>query len=652
MPKKIVVLGGGYAGILTAKKLEKRFKKDGNIEITIIDKNPFHTMLTELHEVAAWRVEEDSIKISLKRVFAGRKVNVVLDNIVSTDFDQKKLIGAKDTYDYDYLVFASGSKPTSFGIPGVMEYAFKLWSYDDAVLLRGHIMNMFRKASREVDPELKKQYLTFYTIGAGFTGVEMVGELAELVPSLCKRFEIDRNEVTIVCVDVLDRVCSILPEKATNRITNRLNKMGVKLLLGTGITGVGEDFVEYKQKDTVQTVKTSTVIWGAGIEGSDIVTSSSALGAAGRGRIQTDEFLRSQNYKDVWIAGDNIFYIPEGEQTPVPQMVENCEACADTIAHNIATEVTGKGNMESYKPSFHGVMVCVGGRWGSAHVGAGKNFFVLPSFFAMMSKHFINIIYFLQVLGWNKVFSYIKHEFFTIRDCRSFVGGHLSNRSPSFFLMPLRVFLGGIWLYEGVVKVGEGWLKSPKLTNFFGWANAWYDSILGNPTVEAMSAATGEVVEVASSATGEVVEAVAAASPVLINWNIFNLVKIILVNSGDIAFKIQVSFVDWIINSFVIPYDGVQMVFQNVIVFSEILVGLALIAGLFTTVSSAYSLVLQVMFITSTGLYLDSWWMIFAAIAMLFGGGRVLALDYYVIPALKRWWSNLGFVKKWYIYHD
>ena len=143
MGKRIVIVGAGYAGILTAKKLAKRFKKNDDVTITLIDKNPFHALLTELHEVAANRVDEDSIRVSLKKVFAGRKVDVVLDTIESFDFDNKRAIGRRNNYDYDYLILCAGSKPTFFGVPGAEEYSFKLWSYDDAIIIRHHLINLY-----------------------------------------------------------------------------------------------------------------------------------------------------------------------------------------------------------------------------------------------------------------------------------------------------------------------------------------------------------------------------------------------------------------------------------------------------------------------------------------------------------------------------
>lgn len=651
--KHIVIVGAGYAGILTAKKLAKKFKKNDDVEITIIDKNPFHALLTELHEVAANRVDEDSIRVSLKKVFAGRKVNVCLDTITGFDFDNKKIVGKKIEYKYDLLVLCAGSKPTFFGTPGADEYALKLWSYDDAIVIRHHLVNLFRQACRIADRDERRALLSIYVVGAGFTGVELSGELAEYLPIICDKFEIDREDVTIGLIDVLDRTIPNLPAELSAKVEKRLKKMGVKTMLGTNVVAIGPDYIETKKNDLVVKHTASTVIWGAGIESADITgEAAKVLESAARGRIQIDPYLRSIDNEDVFVIGDNMLYIPEGEERPVPQVVENCEHSAATATRNIVCAITGKGKMEKYKPSFHGFMVCIGGKYGVARVGT-PNFMVnLPSFFAMFAKHLVNIIYFTQVLGWNKVWSYMKHEFFTVRHGRSFVGGHFSNRTPSFLLMPLRVWLGAVWMYEGVLKISEGWLKTPMLKDFFGGARAYYQTILNGGVGDAVTSAT-TTVESGS-------EIVAQAGTAIINWNFFGLFQTYLISGKelvdstltDLAFKINVPLIDWFIDAFVLPNSGLQVVMQGTIVIAEILIGLALIGGLFTFPASALSLILQFMFVTTTGLYLGTFWMIFAGIAVLIGGGRTLGLDYYAMPALSAWWKKKKWVRKLYIYND
>jgi NADH dehydrogenase len=316
-------------------------------------------------------------------------------------------------------------------------------------------------------------------------------------------------------------------------------------------------------------------------------------------------------------------------------------------------------------------MVCVGGRYGTAHVGFGKHFIGLPSFLAMFAKHFINIIYFIQVLGWNKVFSYMKHEFFTVRNCRSFVGGHFSNRTPSFLLVPLRFWLGAVWLFEGIMKVVEGWFSKPMLEGFFGGANGWYDSILNaaGKAADAVSSATTAAANTAaadavSAATGAAAagaaDAAASVGHVIFNWNILGLFKMIFVSGADLAsstlndlaFKLDVPVINWFVNKCILSNDGVQMAMQIIIVVLEILIGLALMGGLFTSPAAAGSLVLQFMFVCTTGLYLNTFWMIFAGIAVLIGAGRSIGLDYYAMPALKKWWRKLPLIRKLYLYND
>ena len=660
---RIVIIGGGYAGVLTAKKLARKFKKDAGTSVTIIDKNPFHTMLTELHEVAAGRVEEDSIRIAFKKVFAGRKVQFVQDFVESVDFGEKTVLGRNGSYEYDYLVMAVGSRPTYFGIPGAEEHSLSLWSYEDAIRLREHILERFRQAASESDALEKRRLLTFHVVGAGLTGVEMAGELAEYVPILCDRFEIDRQEVSLFNVDLLPRVVPSLPEKLSAKIQRRLEKMGVGMLLDTRVAEIGKDYIDLNSKEKVKRRATGTVIWVGGIECACIpVKAGEAVSCDRRGRLNTDKYLRCIGNESFYVAGDNLNCIPEGQSEPVPQMVENCEQSADTVAHNIHAAITGKGKLEEYRPQFHGVMVSLGGRYAVARVGLPRFMINLPSFLAMFTKHFINIVYFVQVLGWNKVSGYLKHEFFAIRNKRSFVGGHLSNRTPSFLLVPLRLWLGAAWLFEGIMKIVDGWFGAPKLKDFFGGANSWFNSLLGAAS-DAVSTATNAAAagsDAVNSATGAAPHAAAAAGTVIMNWDIFGIFKIIFVSGkslaqstiADYAFKLDIPVMNWFINTWIMPFDWLQIVMQISIVAAEILIGLALIGGLLTPLAGAVSIALLGMFIASTGLYLSSFWMLVGGIAMLWGAGSIFGLDYYTTPLLKKGWKRLGWVRRLYIYHD
>ncbi|NMB41752.1 MAG: NAD(P)/FAD-dependent oxidoreductase [Firmicutes bacterium] len=690
---RVVIVGAGYAGILTAKKLARKFRGDAETSITLIDKNPFHTMLTELHEVAAGRVEEDSIKISIKKVIAGRNIQFIQDFVESINFDQKTVLGKNGSYGYDYLVMAAGSRPNYFGIPGAEEHTCSLWSYNDAIKLKEHILNRFRQAAVETDEQERRRLLTFHVVGAGLTGVEMAGELAEYAPVLCERFELDKKELSLVNVDLLPRVVPSLPEKLSAKIQRRLEKMGVNVLLNTKVAEIGADYIDLNLEGKISRQITGTVIWVGGIKCAYVAAKAGEnVPCDSRGRLSTDKYLRCEADQNFYVVGDNLNFIPEGETQPVLQMVENCEQSSGIAAHNIYVSITGRGELKEYKPKFHGVMVSVGGRYAVARVGWPGLMVNLPSFLAMFIKHFINILYFAQILGWNKIFSYLKHEFFTIRNRRSFVGGHLSNRTPSFLLVPLRLWLGAVWIFEGIMKIMDGWFDSPKLLSFFGGANAWFDSLLSNvsegpgsgmkaaasvsdtvtsatvaasPAADVVSAATGvrvasSVADAATSATGAASHVMSSMGTVIMNWDIFGLFKMIFVSGktlaestiADYAFKLDIPIMNWFINTFIMPYDWVQVGMQIFIVSSEVLIGLALIGGLFTTLLGALSLVLLFMFVTTTGLYLSSFWMFFAGIIMLWGAGSIFGLDYYTSPLLKKSWRRLGWVRRLYIYHD
>lgn len=628
MSKKIIILGGGYSGVLTAKRLEKKIRKNklqDEISITLIDKNPYHTMLTELHEVAASRVPLDSIKMDLKQIFAGRNVDVVLDNIESMDLENNILKSNTKTYEYDYLVLGSGSKPIFFGIEGAEENSFKLWSLEDAVILNEHFLRQFRLAESTSDKEKRKELLNFFIVGGGFTGVEMAGELAEWLPILLHEYHINREEVNITLVDMMPRILTTVPEKVADKATKRLLKMGVNVSTDTRVISVSNDTLKVSCKDIETTFNTNTVIWAAGIGGSEIVVDSKIGNEKSRGnRVETTDKLKYVGKDNVYVVGDNMFFIPEGEKNSVPQMVENCEASAHTCADNLFADITKKGEQHSYKPSFHGSMVCIGGRYGVAYMGLPGKMWSFPSFIAMFAKHFINILYFINVLGWTKIWHYLKNEIFQVKNNRSFVGGHFSNSSPTFWSVPLRLFVGLMWFSEGIVKL-EKVIASPK--NIF---------LFQMPESALVDGVTSASVELTKSYVPQIFHSI-----------------------GDFALtgtalpipSFMVGFVDWSMSTFIVP---VAPLFQGFMVASEVVIGLCLLAGLFTSMIGLYSAILCTMIYFSGASNKEIIWFFMSGIALcsIGGTGMTFSFDYYVMPIIKKWWKKIPFVKKWYIYND
>lgn len=664
--KKVVVLGGGYAGVLTAKKLAKKFKKNKDVQITLIDKQSYHTMLTELHEVAAGRVNEESIRMDLKSIFAGRNVNVVLDEIKNIDFEQKVLTSNDATYEYDYLVMGTGCKPTFFGIPG-SENAHQLWSYTDAVNLREHILNMFRQAALTADKEKRRELLTFVTVGAGFTGVEMAGELGEWKDELCRSFHIDKDEVTLYVVDFAPKVLPMYPDKLVRKAERRLIKLGNELVMNSAVSEIHEDKVVLNKGEKV--INTRTVIWAAGIEGSDIVDQAQ-VEKAGRGRIVTNGHLQAKDYQDVYVVGDNIFYIPEGEERPVPQMVENAEHSAPVVAHNIAVDIKG-GEYKTYKPTFHGSMVCIGSRYGVAQVGMPGMWFNLSGFFAMASKHLINLVYFVQVLGFNKIWSYLMHEFFHTKNNRSMVGGLLSNSAPVFWKFPLRVFVGFMWLQQGLSKL-------PKIIHDFN--NVFL--LPQPPKADALGAASGAVTEAVTAASGAVAEAVTAASGAVTeavtaaSGAVNEVANQVASNGGDIFTMLAdlihdfmnwiavlpvpgfvENMVGWSMDAFFYTPDGTQFtqlasLVQGGMIFGEIIFGGMLIIGLFTPVAAIATIAMGCMIWASGMAPTEMLWYLVGGFALIGNSGMVLGLDYYVWPWLRDMMKRIPLLRKWYLYVD
>lgn len=576
MTKKVLIFGAGYAGIEAALTLQKKGKRD-DIEIVIIDKNPYHTLLTELHEVAGNRISEDGIIIPLKEIFKYTKVSIIQDEITAVDLDTNLITSNKNEYKYDYLVIATGSRPNFFGISGMEENSFSLWSYHDAIKIREHIKQCFFMASKESDPDLRKSLLTLVVGGGGFTGVEMIGELAQWVKLLCKEYSISKKEVRLMLVEALPKILSNLKPNNIRKATKYLSsKLNVEVLVDHPITKVTKDSIELKNSIVIPT---NTLIWAAGIKAAKIADHF-LLGKDKTSRIEVDEFTKT-SYSNVYAVGDaSAFLTDEGT---LPALVETALQTSKAAALNILNDIRGV-DKKKFKPNLHGVMVSIGSFYAVAEIMKVS----LPRFIAILMKYLINAHYLFGIGGFEQVAKYLKHELFYKQQEKFLIEKHYSVPTRAFWLVPIRLFLGYSWLVEGIGKINAGWLTKPLLA--------------GLPNADAGSSAS-------VSATGE------------------NVFRIISAHTPE--------WYAWIAQNLVIPN---ALVFQIMIVLTEVALGLAFISGTFTFIASLGSLALITNFILSTGFYDYNYWYIPAALCMLGGAGRAFGIDYYLMPYLMRQW--------------
>lgn len=622
---KILILGAGYGGVHTAKKLAKKYKKNNDVEITLIDKNPYHTLMTELHEVAGGRVHPESVQVELCKIFGKSKVNVVTDFIENVDTDKKVVKTTHGNYSYDYLVIGTGSEPAFFGVPGVKENGFTLWSFEDALKIRHHIEDMFAKASLERNSAKRKEMLTFIVAGSGFTGIEMAGELLEWKSRLAREYNVDETEVTLKVVEAMGTILNMLDRKQADKAEKYMIKHGVEVLKNSPIVEVSEDKITLKSG---KKISTRTLIWTCGIQANQDAKEY-GLETARAGRLQTNEYMQAVGKKDVFVVGD-MAYFEEEAGKGTPQIVEAAEQTANTVVKNIIASIENK-EMQKFQGKYHGFMVSIGGRYCVANLMGMK----LSGFIAMMMKHLVNMYYLWGVNNINAVYNYLQHEFFTMEDKRSVMRGHVSSKGNRLWLVPLRIYIGCLWLIEGLKKLlGEStWKKmwdAGSIEGFFDnikiGADSWTKAGNINMPFEWLKDATSGAS--ASASAGEA--ATEWATPILSEV------------PGWYASIMQI----------MMPNPEVAVWFQRIVVLMEIGMGLCLIAGLFTFIFSGISAGMVVNFILCAMAGWDILWYFFGSIALMSGAGRTFGLDYYIIPWITRMADNFWHGKKKPIYKN
>ncbi len=351
---KVVVLGAGYGGLITVTRLQKQIGAN-DAEITLVNKNDYHYETTWLHEASAGTLHHDRARYQIKNIIDSR-VNFVKDTVVSIDKEAKKVVLKNGEIDYDYLVISLGAHPETFGIKGLKEYAFGITSIDSARQLREHIEYQF--ATYNTEEEKKDERLTIVVGGAGFTGIEFLGELGNRVPELCKEYDVDFNKVRIICVEAAPTALPGFDPELVDYAVNHLQKKGVEFKIGTAIKECIEDGIIVAKGDETETIKAGTVVWAAGVRGNSVVEEAGFENM--RGRVKVDEYLRVPGHDEVFIIGDCSLIINEEINRPYPPTAQIAMQQGETCAKNVAVAVRGSGEMEKFTFDNKGSVASLG----------------------------------------------------------------------------------------------------------------------------------------------------------------------------------------------------------------------------------------------------------------------------------------------------
>ena len=406
--KRILVLGGGFAGVECCLKLESYFGINSEIEITLVSEDNFILFTPMLPQVASGTIETRHIVTPIRTLI--KKIKFYEGKIKYVDPHGKSvaLYGTNENrgmlIHYDFLVVALGSKTNFFGMKNVEENSYQMSTINDAILLRNRIIDLMEQAENETDPILRKALLRIVIVGGGFAGVETAGELNDFISDVSEYYpSISENDVKVTLIEATTEILNGFPQKLANFAKEKLVERGINVILDAGVTSFDGKEVLLKSGSKsnkvllsdssqqkghsrlveINSISSRTLVWTAGVTPIDLVKES--LFRTHKGRILVNEYLQVPQFPEVFAIGDCSTFDPALSMKPFPPTAQIAEAHAKIAANNLKELVCG-GKMTKFDYSWKGQSAIIGKRTGIA------------SFFG------INISGFLAYLLWRNLY--------------------------------------------------------------------------------------------------------------------------------------------------------------------------------------------------------------------------------------------------------
>lgn len=351
--KRIIIAGGGFAGLKLAKSLEK-----SNFQVVLLDKNNYHQFQPLFYQVATAGLEPSAISFPLRKTFQEQKdIHFRVAGLEYVDETNKIVATSIGQLRYDYLVLAIGARTNFFGNQNLRRHAISMKSLSEAINLRNTILDNFEQALNEPDPGIAARLLNIVIVGGGPTGVELAGALAEMKKYILPKDypELDFSKMQIHLLEASSKVLNGYSEKSSEKGKEYLERLGVNVLLDTYV----KDYDGHKAElANGETLDTETLIWAAGVRGNEVHGLHPE--AFGRGsRLLVDEFNRLKGNPDIFAIGDLALMNTEEYPDGHPQVATVAIQQAGNLARNFLRMEKNKP-LKPYKYFHKGALATVG----------------------------------------------------------------------------------------------------------------------------------------------------------------------------------------------------------------------------------------------------------------------------------------------------
>jgi NADH dehydrogenase len=365
---RIVIIGGGFAGTATALNLEKIYRRDPSVEITLIDSENFFTFTPLLAGVPSGAIQPTHIVFPLRALL--KRTRVKQAEVKSVDLEKRTVIAAHcgacgdETLPFDQLVLASGSVPNYFGLPGVAEHALTIKSLADATALHAQVIDKLEHADLQSDPGTRRQLLTFVVAGGGFAGVETLAELNDFVRGARKFYpNVSPEDVRMVLIHSGGRILPEVSESLSAYALQKLRSRGIEVLLETRVLGATGRSVRLSSGEELLA---STFVWAAGTAPSPILDRLD-LPRTKAGKIEVDATMAVSGHPGLWAVGDSAA-IPDVVMGGLcPPTAQYALRQGKRLAQNIAAVLAGR-DTEPFRFKSLGLLAGLGRRTAVAEI--------------------------------------------------------------------------------------------------------------------------------------------------------------------------------------------------------------------------------------------------------------------------------------------